>query len=1212
MSNLRKIFTSSVVVLTIIWAVGLAAFVPTAQAATLTSGDLIKASLPAVYYYASDGKRYVFPDEKTYKTWYSDFSTVKTITDTELAAISIGGNVTYRPGVKLVKITTDPKVYAVSLGGELHWVQTEAIAVALFGADWATMVQDVPDPFFVNYTVGTAISDASQYSPADEMAAATSINVDLGLGAPGAGGMAVSIASDTPTGATLPLGATGVKVLKFVVSGNGTLSTLTLKSNGVGNAGDIAAAYLYDGTTRLTSGKSFNTTTKEATFNLNIAISGSKTLTLIIDVSAAAVASDQHAFAVINANGTAMAGVQGSTFTMGAQTVSTVIVDPLTAPSNPKVGTQGALIAEVKITGGANDAVINQLTFTQIGSIGTDEVKNFVLKQGTMTVATASAITNGDKIILPFTTPYSLLSGAIKNFSLYADVSGRPGRTISVYIDESTDIQITDALYGFGAAITNNVGSGAAITITTEGGVVTIAFNGPVTGDVSKGGRDVTLFQFSLTSAAAVDVKNAYVKIDGAGAGQFVKGSGGTAYFTDIKIVNSDTGGTVSGPIALPGALAASSVSSGVLTLPDDFNVDGTLNLAITADLSSTEDVGGELFGNTYTVTFGNTTAGYIFNGGADIKYSASNDYVAAGDIVPNAPIVGNPQTVLSSMLDVNVSSSIGDNTHVKGATGAQSVAFVFSSGSDSAVAISKLIVNPRADTNDAGNTGAPDGTYAGVNDLAANSVIAAANLWQQTDSGYTLLSGPKTVQATLVAGVAVPGTETVTFDNFDVTVPAGDSIVLIVSLDLTTTATNDGGNDNVAITIQSAANIVAEDKDNNTVTATTGGGAAIVIVNDNNNLAPLVPQVKSIVTPIGTFAISADSSDTAYRSRLVQMGATGQKALKIKARGTNENFRVTDTRFTVATTPANVTSLTITYPTNEAQTTFESKTSVLVSGVASFAGMNWFVTKDTDSYLTATATVNTDTNGALSANNPFTVTMQTDDNDLNSAVNNFTKVIGLSSGSRVATTAANADCAGNAIFARKTVITIDKNASSPSGSSIPGLNDYLIFNVTNTTGNTAVIYGITLTANGSDANSADWVCSGSTLDGSIRIYDTTDPSTDLVDPIIGTTATDLAGVCIGLGADSTEYYVPLSNDGGTTQGISISAGSTRSFKVKADTSGASAASDDSFRFDITNANDTAAAGTDLQWDDGLGGGAANNNGYKVDNLPVNGGNFVF
>jgi hypothetical protein len=85
----RKAFTVSVVVATIAWSIGLAALLMplAAGAATLSSGDLIKASLPAVYYYGGDGKRYVFPNEKTYKTWYADFSSVKKITDGEIEEI---------------------------------------------------------------------------------------------------------------------------------------------------------------------------------------------------------------------------------------------------------------------------------------------------------------------------------------------------------------------------------------------------------------------------------------------------------------------------------------------------------------------------------------------------------------------------------------------------------------------------------------------------------------------------------------------------------------------------------------------------------------------------------------------------------------------------------------------------------------------------------------------------------------------------------------------------------------------------------------------------------------------------------------------------------------------------------------------------------------------------------------------------------------------
>ena len=55
------------------------------HAATLAPGDLIKGPNATVYYYGQNGQRYVFPTPNTYFTWYSDFSSVKTLTASELA-----------------------------------------------------------------------------------------------------------------------------------------------------------------------------------------------------------------------------------------------------------------------------------------------------------------------------------------------------------------------------------------------------------------------------------------------------------------------------------------------------------------------------------------------------------------------------------------------------------------------------------------------------------------------------------------------------------------------------------------------------------------------------------------------------------------------------------------------------------------------------------------------------------------------------------------------------------------------------------------------------------------------------------------------------------------------------------------------------------------------------------------------------------------------
>lgn len=148
-------------------------------AAGCASGTLIKGvSNPAVYYCGDDGRRYVFPNEKTYFTWYTDFSSVSTIQDAELASLSIGGNVTYRPGVKLVKITTDPRVYVVSANGALRWIQTEEIARSIYGTNWSTRVDDISDAFFTNYHIGVPIATAGEYESLVEMNRSPDINTD--------------------------------------------------------------------------------------------------------------------------------------------------------------------------------------------------------------------------------------------------------------------------------------------------------------------------------------------------------------------------------------------------------------------------------------------------------------------------------------------------------------------------------------------------------------------------------------------------------------------------------------------------------------------------------------------------------------------------------------------------------------------------------------------------------------------------------------------------------------------------------------------------------------------------------------------------------------------------------------------------------------------------------------------------------------------------
>jgi cysteine-rich repeat protein len=124
------------------------------------AGMSIKASLPAVYYCGNDGRRYVFPDERTYFSWYRNFNSVIAITDEQLAQIPLGGNITHRPGHRMIKIQSDPRTYVVARGGILRWVRSEAIAARLYGANWNQFIDDVDVAFFVSYRMGDDVNAA--------------------------------------------------------------------------------------------------------------------------------------------------------------------------------------------------------------------------------------------------------------------------------------------------------------------------------------------------------------------------------------------------------------------------------------------------------------------------------------------------------------------------------------------------------------------------------------------------------------------------------------------------------------------------------------------------------------------------------------------------------------------------------------------------------------------------------------------------------------------------------------------------------------------------------------------------------------------------------------------------------------------------------------------------------------------------------------------
>lgn len=111
-------------------------------------------AVSSVYCIMPDGTRLAFPNDLTFFSWFPDFSDIRLYDAESLAGYRLSRNATFKPGA-LVKVRTAPQVYVVvDAFGTLRHIPSEERAIELWGSAWAGLVRDVPDEFWINYTIG--------------------------------------------------------------------------------------------------------------------------------------------------------------------------------------------------------------------------------------------------------------------------------------------------------------------------------------------------------------------------------------------------------------------------------------------------------------------------------------------------------------------------------------------------------------------------------------------------------------------------------------------------------------------------------------------------------------------------------------------------------------------------------------------------------------------------------------------------------------------------------------------------------------------------------------------------------------------------------------------------------------------------------------------------------------------------------------------------
>lgn len=291
----------SVVALTILWSVGIAALIPTVVNAvdcpTLVAGDLVMVndkSSSAVWVLDAGLKRIYFPNEDVYKTWYatsagkSDWSLIKKVAPSCLETVVVPAaapfGVNFFPGSTVLKLEGGTKYFVTEAGNKKTEI-TEAAAAELFGSTWKTGVKTYSQ-FFSTWAATDGVKMEAARLPDGALvkkAAGDTYQVVAGKlnkvdgTLTGAAAKAVRTVSDTlfATGEVATTTVTPASLTANPVqttgtgTGTGTGTTVTGGNLSVALAADTpASGYVYKGSTHNAFTKlSFTAGAKDVTIN---------------------------------------------------------------------------------------------------------------------------------------------------------------------------------------------------------------------------------------------------------------------------------------------------------------------------------------------------------------------------------------------------------------------------------------------------------------------------------------------------------------------------------------------------------------------------------------------------------------------------------------------------------------------------------------------------------------------------------------------------------------------------------------------------------------------------------------------------------------------------------------------------------------------------------------------------------------------------------
>jgi hypothetical protein len=310
--------------------------------------------------------------------------------------------------------------------------------------------------------------------------------------------------------------------------------------------------------------------------------------------------------------------------------------------------------------------------------------------------------------------------------------------------------------------------------------------------------------------------------------------------------------------------------------------------------------------------------------------------------------------------------------------------------------------------------------------------------------------------------------------------------------------------------------------------------------------------------TPDSDFLLTGSTSNTVSKYRF---NATSEAF--VVDRLTVEERQATTDGVTDTTYANDVSLVTVSYPDSTGAT--KTASGALTGMGLTLNGLTFYVGKDTHADLTIKVDVpSTDRSGGSATSNER-VRMVLDDGT------GELRAVGQGSGQTLAdnavTTVDTAATSINPFVVRETKPTISLSSSSPSGAKVPGNQESLRFNVAAASGQDVVLNNILFTFSSTDNATSGWNdCdgdAGATTTSDFRFYDSADLST-----AIGGTYSLIESngtLCDGASSGDDLTYVKLA----LTTGEVVAAGTTKTYELFFDSTGASSVNDDSIQIGL-------------------------------------------